>query len=155
MSEDLVTPLTKVLARSLRALGEAGRPSQASTLAATAWASLHRERPGDAERLNGLLHYLSRLPDHVVPPEDKENTMAEQDKQLDVRTEEPRRRHDLIFQAFVGLGPGEDFVLVNDHDPKPLYYQFAAEHAGAFSWEYLEQGPETWRVRIGRTPATV
>lgn len=42
-------------------------------------------------------------------------------------------------------------MLVNDHDPKPLYYQFAAEHTGAFSWEYLEEGPRTWRVRIGRT----
>lgn len=39
---------------------------------------------------------------------------------------------------------------LNDHDPKPLYYQFEAEHAGQFTWEYLEQGPEVWRVRIGR-----
>jgi uncharacterized protein (DUF2249 family) len=40
---------------------------------------------------------------------------------------------------------------VNDHDPKPLYYQFDAEHSGAFTWDYLESGPETWRVRIGKT----
>lgn len=39
-------------------------------------------------------------------------------------------------------------LLVNDHDPVPLYYQFAGEHGGTFRWEYLEQGPETWRVRI-------
>jgi uncharacterized protein (DUF2249 family) len=45
------------------------------------------------------------------------------------------------------------FVLVNDHDSKPLYYQFAAEHEGQFSWGYLEQGPEVWRVRIGRAAA--
>jgi uncharacterized protein (DUF2249 family) len=29
----------------------------------------------------------------------------------------------------------------------------AAENAGEFSWEYLEEGPEVWRVRIGRTAA--
>jgi uncharacterized protein (DUF2249 family) len=45
---------------------------------------------------------------------------------------------------------GGGFVLVNDHDPKPLYYQFAAEHPDQFTWDYLEQGPEIWRVRIGR-----
>ena len=39
---------------------------------------------------------------------------------------------------------------VNDHDPKPLYYQFQAEHAGAFQWDYLEKGSDVWRVRIGR-----
>lgn len=26
----------------------------------------------------------------------------------------------------------------------------SAEHAGAYSWDYLEEGPEDWRVRIGR-----
>lgn len=41
-------------------------------------------------------------------------------------------------------------ILVNDHDPLPLYYQFAAEHIGAFRWEYEESGPEVWRVRISR-----
>ncbi|OYD06695.1 hypothetical protein CHM34_15370 [Paludifilum halophilum] len=38
--------------------------------------------------------------------------------------------------------------LVNDHDPKPLYYQFRAERTGSFEWEYLDQGPEVWRVAI-------
>jgi len=39
-------------------------------------------------------------------------------------------------------------ILVNDHDPKPLYYQFAAEHPGRFEWNYLMAGPEVWRVEI-------
>lgn len=73
-----------------------------------------------------------------------------EDRQLDVRQEVPARRHDLIFGTYYALGAGESFVLVNDHDPKPLYYQFAAEHAGQFSWDYLETGPERWQVRIGR-----
>ncbi|TWP36676.1 DUF2249 domain-containing protein [Leekyejoonella antrihumi] len=72
------------------------------------------------------------------------------DRILDVRTEIPKRRHELIFETFTDLTPGSAYVLVNDHDPKPLYYQFEAEHAGSYSWEYLEEGPEVWRVRIGR-----
>ncbi len=74
---------------------------------------------------------------------------------LDVREIAPRERHSLIFETFGSLQPGEAFVLVNDHDPKPLYYQFSAERQGQFTWEYLEQGPETWRVRVGKSvPAT-
>ena len=74
---------------------------------------------------------------------------------LDVRTIAPRERHPLIFTTFDALEAGEAFLLVNDHDPKPLYYQLNAEQAGQFTWEYLEQGPETWRVRVGKlAPAT-
>ncbi|MGH8013843.1 MAG: DUF2249 domain-containing protein [Candidatus Binataceae bacterium] len=70
---------------------------------------------------------------------------------LDVRETSPRERHPLIFGSFEKLSPGDAFVLVNDHDPKPLYYQLQAEWTGRFSWDYLEQGPEVWRVRIGKT----
>lgn len=77
--------------------------------------------------------------------------MSTQEVELDVRSEPPARRHELIFKTYADLAPGTAFVLVNDHDPKPLHYQFQAEHADRFSWDYLEQGPEVWRVRIGRT----
>lgn len=69
---------------------------------------------------------------------------------LDVRQEIPMRRHQLIFETYSALGSGEAFVLVNDHDPKPLYYQFEAEVPNQFTWEYLEEGPEVWRVRIAK-----
>lgn len=70
--------------------------------------------------------------------------------ELDVRTEPPARRHQLIFATYDALAPGESFVLINDHDPKPLYYQFAAEHAGRFGWDYQQSGPEVWRVEIAK-----
>lgn len=70
---------------------------------------------------------------------------------LDVRTEPPVRRHELIFTSFDKLPVGDAFVLINDHDPKPLYYQLEAEQTDKFTWEYLEEGPEAWRVKIGRT----
>ncbi|MBI3031566.1 MAG: DUF2249 domain-containing protein [Candidatus Rokubacteria bacterium] len=70
---------------------------------------------------------------------------------LDVRAMAPRERHPKIFETFEGLKPGETFTLVNDHDPKPLFYQFSFERAGAFTWKYLEEGPEVWRVEIGKS----
>jgi uncharacterized protein (DUF2249 family) len=72
---------------------------------------------------------------------------------LDVRAIQPRERHPLIFGIFEALPPGQALLLTNDHDPKPLYYQFEAESKGQFSWEYVARGPELWQVRIGRNPA--
>jgi uncharacterized protein (DUF2249 family) len=61
---------------------------------------------------------------------------------IDVRQISPRLRHPLIFSTFV-----------NDHDPKPLFYQFNAEYPGIFEWTYEQQGPEVWQVRIDRLVA--
>ncbi len=69
---------------------------------------------------------------------------------LDVREMAPKLRHPKIFETFDALEPGASFVLVNDHDPKPLLYQFTFERAGAFRWRYLEDGPDVWRVEIGK-----
>ncbi len=80
-------------------------------------------------------------------------TESTSEKIVDVSQLPPPQRHPLIFSTFEHLTPGEAFVLVNNHDPKPLYYQFKAEHEGQFSWDYLEQGPQHWRVRIGRVEA--
>jgi regulator of cell morphogenesis and NO signaling len=38
--------------------------------------------------------------------------------------------------------------ILNDHDPKPLYYQMIAERGNIFSWTYEEQGPSWWKVTI-------
>src|SRR3989304_4796111 len=64
---------------------------------------------------------------------------------VDVRAIVPRERHPLIFNTFHGLAPGQDFVLVNDHDPKPLYYHFKAEYDGTFTSDYRAHGPDAWR----------
>ena len=73
------------------------------------------------------------------------------ESELDLRPVAPPERHPLVDETFESMRAGEAFVLVNDHDPKPLYYTFHYERPGRFTWEYLEQGPEVWRVRIGRT----
>lgn len=65
----------------------------------------------------------------------------------------PREKHPTIFNTFDSLKPGEMMLLVNDHDPKPLYYQFMMERTEQFTWEYLEEGPDTWKVAIGKKEA--
>jgi uncharacterized protein (DUF2249 family) len=70
--------------------------------------------------------------------------------EIDVRQLVPAQRHAKIFQLVEALTPGASFVLVNDHDPKPLYYQLEAEHPKQFSWTYLQSGPVVWRVEIGK-----
>jgi len=70
---------------------------------------------------------------------------------LDVRLLPPKEKHPTIFATFDALPVGGSFVLLNDHDPVPLRYQFQAERPEAFTWRYLEAGPDIWRVRIERT----
>jgi uncharacterized protein (DUF2249 family)/iron-sulfur cluster repair protein YtfE (RIC family) len=69
---------------------------------------------------------------------------------LDVRPLPHALRHEQIFGMVNQLERGQSFVLLNDHDPKPLRFQFEAQAPGQIGWEYLVQGPEIWRVRISR-----
>lgn len=72
---------------------------------------------------------------------------------LDVRAMPPRERHPKIFRAWEELHVGDAIKLVNDHDPKPLYYEFRAERTGEFEWTAIERGPEKWTVEIKRIAA--
>src|SRR5690606_2592990 len=60
---------------------------------------------------------------------------------LNVTLIEPRLKHPTIFEKFDSLQPGESFILFNDHDPRPLYFQLSQMRGDIFTWEYLEQGP--------------
>lgn len=72
-------------------------------------------------------------------------------QEFDVRPYPPAKRHDLVFDAFAALNPGEAFIFMNDHDPKPLYYQIEAESRQPFTWEYLQAGPDDWQVKVAKT----
>lgn len=69
---------------------------------------------------------------------------------LDVREIPHGRRHPRIFACYARLGPGESFVLVNNNDPKRLHREFEATYLGEFRWDYVENGPQQWQVRITR-----
>lgn len=70
------------------------------------------------------------------------------DKVMDVRPIPCSIKHGLIIKQWLDLGVGDHFILLNDHDPVPLYYQFSAQWPDAFSWEHLVKGPEEFRVKI-------
>lgn len=69
---------------------------------------------------------------------------------LDVTLLEPKMKHPTIFSKFDALKDGESLTIHNDHDPKPLYYQLLAERGNTFTWNYLENGPDTWKVKISK-----
>ncbi len=72
---------------------------------------------------------------------------------FDVREISCKVKHGQIFQRWLDLPVGRYFVLVNDHDPVPLYYQFSAQFPGAFTWEYELRGPDEFQVRITKVAA--
>jgi len=76
--------------------------------------------------------------------------MAENIEVLDLRPLPPVERHKQIFERWEKLTTGDTLKIINDHEPKPLYYQFEAEEKGRFEWEYEEQGPVDWVFKIKR-----
>ena len=59
------------------------------------------------------------------------------DKVMDVRPIPCSIKHGLILKTWRELPVGDHFILLNDHDPVPLGYQFEAEFPGTYKWEYL------------------
>ncbi len=55
-------------------------------------------------------------------------------RELDVRPFPPAERHALVFKTFDELPQGGSFVLIADHEARPLYYQLRAERPGIFLW---------------------
>ena len=148
-TEHALPMINRLFISALLALAETGKTEQACRLAAQGYSALRQCQTREAKRLDALLHSLTQH-SSILHPATQESLMADIGT-LDVRSLVPAERHRRIFETYDGLTVGGKFVLVNDHDPKPLYYQFDAEHHGEFSWRYLEQGPKIWRVEIGRT----
>src|SRR3989338_10446762 len=69
-------------------------------------------------------------------------------KNLDLRNMMPFERHSNIFKMWNSLKEGETLRIINDHEPKPLYYLFEAEHKGQFEWNYEKKGPKDWIFAI-------
>ena len=148
---DTEAALVSLVLGATRQLADAGQGDVACRMAAEVWVTVRASRPDLAVRVTAALHRLVRsvttepVSLTVAPPPGGRN-----DAVLDVRALAPAQRHEKIFATYGALGSGTAFVLVNDHDPKPLRYQFEAEHEGQFTWDVLEAGPTVWRVRVGR-----
>lgn len=69
---------------------------------------------------------------------------------LDIREIVHGQRHPLIFKTYYALKPGQAFILVVDHDPKPLLNELGFVQHGKFKSTYLEQGPAVWRIQMAK-----
>lgn len=148
---DLDANLLSLLLATAKELARLGEGDRACRAVASAWSVLRVPRADLAARATAHLHGLVKLL-ASEPVSLRANPGLGEDQQiLDVRQLAPAQRHHLIFEEFHKLEAARSYVLVNDHDPKPLRYQFEAEYAGTFTWDYLEAGPSVWRVRIGRS----
>jgi len=155
---------TRLLVRALRVLrglsevriAELNRADGFDELAGAAHALLGLLDAARRLRRQVLIPALAALPGVDLPAlaEDLDVLLAggvlDAPALVDVRAIPHGQRHPRIFGRYARLAPGESFVLVNNHDPKPLRREFTATYPYQFSWEYLECGPSTWRVRIGR-----
>jgi uncharacterized protein (DUF2249 family) len=80
-------------------------------------------------------------------------SLLDANKVMDVRPIPCSIKHGLIIRTWMELPVGDHFILLNDHDPVPLYYQFTAEFGEAVRWEYVERGPEDFQVKITKVKA--
>jgi uncharacterized protein (DUF2249 family) len=70
---------------------------------------------------------------------------------LDIRPVEPRFRFETIMGAYEALPAGGILDLTVDHDPRCMYYTLRATRGeAAFGFDYLESGPDVWRVEVRR-----
>ena len=74
--------------------------------------------------------------------------MGDRVETLDLRPMPPFERHEKIFQTWDSLGPCDTLKITNDHDPKPLRYQFEVEYKDKYAWDYKQKGPKDWVVEI-------
>lgn len=70
--------------------------------------------------------------------------------ELDVQTIPHSIRHATIFGALDALTPGTGLIISATHDPVPLLTQLSQRSPGAFQADYVERGPERWRVQFVR-----
>ncbi|MBK5186639.1 MAG: DUF2249 domain-containing protein [Gemmatimonadaceae bacterium] len=102
----------------------------------------------DSQPTRVLVRIRHISPDH--PSHTRHSTVPQPAVELDVRVIPPRDKHPTIFRTFDDLTKGQSMLIINDHDPRPLRYQLAAERPESFDWTYEAEGPNEWRVRIVR-----
>jgi len=73
--------------------------------------------------------------------------------ELDVRPIPKPQRHPQIFGVLDTLAVGESLIIKNDHNPIPLRKQVEGLYGTEFEWNYLEEGPEVFRLCFTRKEA--
>ncbi len=153
-----VDSLFELVLESVKALENSGETDAAARMLAKLGAVLS-ERSDLVARANLELHRMVLKATRSGVSLKSKSDVKHQEKvgeghanvfDLDVREMKPAKRHKTIFETFQNLEAGKGFMLINDHDPLPLKYQFEAEYANQFAWSYKESGPRVWKVEIVR-----
>jgi uncharacterized protein (DUF2249 family) len=111
-----------------------------------------------ADLLGGMHELLGGHEDHdhderAHHREGRACTCGEADAEvpeLDARSIPHAIRHATIFGALDAVRPGRGLVLVAPHDPLPLLAQLEQRAPGGFDVDYLDRGPEAWRLLLVR-----
>ncbi|MGH3376380.1 MAG: DUF2249 domain-containing protein [Actinoallomurus sp.] len=100
---------------------------------------------------SSLAALLQAMHEQLEVPQHPDDRAEEPPEQLDVRRlPHGAGRHETILARLDTLRAGGQLVIVNDHDPRPLHFQLDAAWPEVFTWNYLENGPQVWRVAIAR-----
>lgn len=113
---------------------------------ATLLGGMH-ELLGGAAAAHGADHVADHGADHVCGCGEVDPAGH---PELDARTIPHAIRHATIFGALDSVRPGQGLVLIAPHDPLPLLAQLERREPGVFEVDYLESGPEAWRLAIVR-----
>ena len=70
--------------------------------------------------------------------------------ELDVRVIPHAVRHAAIHGVVDSLIPGAAVLLIANHDPLPLLAQLRERHGSAVTSDYVESGPEVWKLKLER-----
>lgn len=71
--------------------------------------------------------------------------------ELDARAIPHAIRHAAILGVVDSLRTGAGFVLVAPHDPQPLLTRIQDRHGSGITVEYLQRGPQAWRMKLSRS----
>ncbi len=72
-------------------------------------------------------------------------------KKLDLRQIPPYERHSKIQKEFEELDHGDTLTIINDHEPKPLFYEMKAE-IEEFDEENYEVKKENENKYVAKLP---
>ena len=180
---EAMTAEHQVIARLVLGVGTAGAPVRAAAAAAglPAVFDSHLAKENDlvlpllaaapevavAQLLAGMHELLGDAPSPTRKAEGTEDmgtgcgdhacSCGERDghgyPELDTRTIPHAIRHATVFGALESVRPGAGIELVASHDPVPLLRQIDQRWPDAFTIDYRERGPRTWRLTLTRDDA--
>lgn len=74
--------------------------------------------------------------------------MQDFNAQIDIREIKHSNRIGVIYAAFDNLKPGEKMEITSDHDSHHLNQKLTIDREGQFDWNYIDEGPDVWRIEI-------